>query len=110
MKPSRSLPRPISEQDCVVQSEHLEHVDNIRSLLGALNDPYASGHKIAKLVAEIPVLAARCVRRAGRTRSVEVATIEHALSLIGNRGLEAELLGVLEDLTLLKAQSTEDES
>jgi hypothetical protein len=51
---------------------------------------------------------ARRVARAARTPSLEIKSIEHAPSVLGNRGLEAELLGLLADLTFLKAKSSED--
>jgi hypothetical protein len=46
------------------------------------------------------------VRRA-RLKSIsrEVSSIEHALRVIGNKGTEQELLGVLEDLTVFKAEN-----
>src|SRR5262249_8812279 len=91
-----------SPQDCRGRPEHLQDLSKIQALLQALNDPYAH---IAKLVAGIPLLAARCVQRAlVRSPKLEVLSIDHALTLIGNKGLESELLQVLEDLTVLKAE------
>ena len=37
--------------------------------------------------------------------SREISSVEHALRIIGNKGTEQELLGVLEDLTILKAET-----
>jgi hypothetical protein len=88
--------------DCNVRPEDLKDIPQIQSLLLALNDPYAS---IGKLVGNVRVLNARCRRRA-RLKSLakEVTSIDHALAIIGNKGTEEELLGVLEDLTVLKAE------
>jgi hypothetical protein len=92
-----------TEADCRVRPEDLGEIDKIHALLRALNDPMAN---IAKLVAAVRVLSARCVRRA-RLKSIsrEVTSMEQALRIIGNKGTEQELLGVLEDLTVLKAES-----
>ena len=92
-----------SEADCRVRAADLKELDKIHALLRALNDPMAN---IARLVGAVRVLSARCVRRA-RLKSIsrEISSIEHALNVIGNKGTEQELLGVLEDLTVLKAET-----
>jgi hypothetical protein len=92
-----------TEADCRVRAEDLRELDKIHTLLKALNDPMAN---IARLVGAVRVLSARCVRRA-RLKSIsrEISSIEHALRVIGNKGTEQELLGVLEDLTVLKAET-----
>ena len=87
--------------DCRVSSEHLNDLNKIHDLLSALNDPYAN---IARLVVAIPVLSARCVARAFLRAKIDILSIDHALTLIGNKGLESELLALLEDLTVLKAE------
>jgi hypothetical protein len=98
--PSASL-RP-QANDCRVRPEDLKDIGKIQDLLTALNDPYAN---IGRLVASIPRLAARCVTRAAaRSPKLEINSIDHALTLIGNKGLEVELLALLEDMTLLKAE------
>jgi hypothetical protein len=97
--PGGSL-RP-APSDSRVRIEHLKDLDKIHELLLALNDPYAN---IGRLVASIPVLAARCATRAIERSKLEINSIDHALTLIGNKGLEAELLTLLEDLTILKAE------
>lgn len=91
-----------SEADCRVRKEDLEELPKIHTLLKALNDPMAN---IARLVGDVRVLSARCVRRA-RLKALkrEVPSIAYALSVIGNKGTEQELLSVLEDLTVLKAE------
>lgn len=92
-----------SEADCRVRPEDLSQIDEIHALLRALNDPMAN---VSELVGAVRVLSARCVRRA-RLKSIsrEISSIEHALRIIGNKGTEQELLGVLEDLTILKAET-----
>lgn len=97
-----SGPLRVSRDDCRVRPQHLKDLPKIQDLLTALNDPYAN---IGKLVAAIPVLAARCVLLAGERSKLEINSIDHALTLIGNKGLESELLTLLEDLTVLKAES-----
>lgn len=94
-------PLRVSRNDCRVRREHLKDLGKIHELLTALNDPYAN---IGKLVAAIPVLAARCVVLAGDRSKQDINSIDHALTLIGNKGLESELLTLLEDLTILKAE------
>jgi hypothetical protein len=54
------------------------------------------------LTSSSPVLTAR-VLRAARARSTSIDSLNAALQLIGNRGLEKVLLEFLEDLTSLKA-------
>lgn len=81
----------------------LECLDAVRSLLRALNDAYVSTSQIQALILDIPVLAARCVRRVGVKQAVTPEALARALTTIGNMGLEAELLGLLEDLTTCRA-------
>jgi hypothetical protein len=71
--------------------------------LAALNDQYASVSKLAMLTASSPVLTARVMKQA-KSRSKSVDSLNAALQLIGNRGLEKVLLEFLEDLTALKAE------
>jgi hypothetical protein len=79
----------------------------VRSLLSALNDAYASTTRIQTLITDIPVLAARCVRRIGQVKYDDPALLARALTDIGNMGLERELLSLLEDLTTLQADLQE---
>jgi hypothetical protein len=92
-----------SEEDCRVRPDDLREIGKIQALLRALNDPMAN---VAQLVGAVRVLSARCVRRA-RLKSIsrEITSIDHALRVVGNKGTEQELLGVLEDLTILKAET-----
>lgn len=88
-----------------VHKEDLESLEPVRHLLAALNDPYVSTTQIERLVEQIRVLSARCIRRAVQLSELEhTPSLGEALGLIGNKGLEAELLGVLEDLTILSAE------
>jgi HD-like signal output (HDOD) protein len=90
--------------DCRVQATDLKRLDLVRELLQLLNDPYVGPMKLSETITHIPVFAARCRREAAlyRPRS-EVDSIERALNVIGNRGIEKVLLEVLEDLTILKS-------
>jgi len=88
----------------------LECLDAVRSLLSALNNAYASTRQIHTLILDIPVLAARCVRRIGVKQAVTPELLERALTTIGNLGLETELLGLLEDLTTCRADLEEQQA
>lgn len=92
-----------------VQKDDLQSLDPVRRLLSALNNPYVSTTQIEQLVDEVRVLKARCVRRAIHSSELEhTPTLGEALGLIGNKGLETELLTVLEDLTILSSELTEE--
>jgi hypothetical protein len=96
------VPTDPNADDCGVRPDDLKDIPKIQSLLLALNDPYAS---IVKLVGSVRVLDARCRRRARlKALAKEVTSLDHALAIIGNKGTEEELFGVLEDLTVLKAE------
>jgi hypothetical protein len=98
-------PLTVDPADTKVQAKHLKELDRIHELLRALNDPYAAGKNIATLVSKIPILVARCVHRAAsRSSKIEINSVDHAITLIGNRGLESELFDLLEDLTMLKSK------
>lgn len=75
--------------------------------MSALNDAYASTARIQTLIGDIPVLAARCIRRIGGVKIDDPALLARALTEIGNMGLERELLSLLEDLTTLQADLQE---
>ncbi|MDX2052380.1 MAG: HDOD domain-containing protein [Polyangiaceae bacterium] len=91
-------------KECEVGRDNLNDLPTIHELLSALNDPYAPSNLIADLVFRIPVLSARCLRRANSpVRQLRRDEVAKVLTKIGNRGLEAELLQLLEDLTTLKA-------
>jgi hypothetical protein len=93
-----------------VTAADLECLDAVRSLLSALNNAYVSTNQIQTLILDIPVLAARCVRRLGVTQTVSPEVLARALTSIGNMGLESELLGLLEDLTTCRADLKEAEA
>jgi len=88
----------------------LDSIEQVKELLDVLNDAYASTERIESLVASIPCLKARCIKRAmGRLEDIDMP-LSKALPRIGNAGLEGELLTLLEDLTVLRfdAQSLAD--
>lgn len=97
----------VADVECEVHHHHLHTLGRVQALLTTLNDRYAGGAEVAPLVEQIAVLAARCVRRAERQRpDVRVRSVAHALAVIGNRGLEGEILDLLEALTVLKAEAS----
>jgi hypothetical protein len=87
----------------IVTPEDLTCLDAVRDLLSALNNAYVSTSQIQKLILDIPVLAARCMRRIGVKQQATPESLAKALTTIGNMGLENELLGLLEDLTTCRA-------
>jgi hypothetical protein len=93
-----------------VTPESLACLDAVRSLLTALNNAYVSTNQIQKLILDIPVLAARCMRRVGSKQAASAETLPPALTSMGNMGLENELLGLLEDLTTCRADLLEAEA
>ena len=97
-----------AREGCDVHASDLDDLGKIHELLRVLNDPVAARRNVATLVGSIPVLSARCVRRAsGPNPQDDEMTLDRALVLMGNRGLESELLQLLEDLTILKADLEE---
>lgn len=92
-----------------VTPESLACLDAVRSLLSALNNAYVSTNQIQKLILDIPVLAARCMRRVAGKQPPTPEGLAHALTVMGNMGLESELLGLLEDLTTCRADLLEAE-
>jgi hypothetical protein len=103
VKPDQPLaPRPT---DVEARAEHLVELGPIHDLLKALNDPCCSASKVTMLVSQIPLLAHRCVQALlARRPTQRTASLSQALALLGNRGLEAVLLQVLEDLTILRSE------
>lgn len=101
-----------TDAQCKVRPFHLKEVPKVQALLSALNDAYASSTQVAMLVERIPVLTARCVRRAVAQKPMGPRPIsfEQVLTMIGNQGLEAELLTLLEDLTITKSEMDTEES
>jgi hypothetical protein len=90
---------------CRVRPEDLNRLDQVKDLLGLLNDPYVGPFKLKECVESIPVFAARCRREAAlhRPRN-EVENVERALNVLGNRGVEKVLFELLEDMTILHAE------
>ena len=96
----------VDPSECKITLKHLAELPRITALLNALNDPLAGGKNVGKLVMAIPVLAARLVDRAlSQSRKKEIYSLDQAISMIGNRGLESELLTLLEDLTIKKSEA-----
>jgi hypothetical protein len=90
--------------ECDVTPKDLAHLEDVKKLLGALNDSYAAVETLRVHIEQIPALSARCIRRAQASHpSRKIGSLAYALALIGNRGLGSELMEFLEDLTWLKA-------
>lgn len=96
----------VDPAECKITLKHLAELPKIMELLQTLNDPMAGGKNVGKLVSKIPVLAARLVDRAlSQSRKKEIYSIDQAINMIGNRGLEMELMSLLEDLTIKKSEA-----
>jgi len=96
----------VDPSECKITLKHLSELPKIMELLHTLNDPLAGGKNVGKLVSKIPVLAARLVDRAlSQSRKKEIYSIDQAINMIGNRGLEMELMSLLEDLTIKKSEA-----
>ncbi len=105
----RTSARSSSPPAWKVQKDDLKSLEPVRRLLSALNNPYVSTTQIEQLVDEVRVLKARCIRRAIHSSELEhTPSLGEALGLIGNKGLETELLSVLEDLTILSAELSDE--
>jgi hypothetical protein len=96
----------VDPSECKITLKHLSELPKITELLQTLNDPMAGGKNVGKLVTKIPVLAARLVNRAlSQSRKKEISSVDQAINMIGNRGLETELMNLLEDLTIKKSEA-----
>ncbi|MEO7109033.1 MAG: hypothetical protein ABI183_01235 [Polyangiaceae bacterium] len=86
----------------------IERLDIIHALLSELNDPRASAASIAPFIGAFPPLRAR-IEHAFRTRrpNAQAKNLAAQLALLGNREVEAVLLELLEDLTMLRAEIEE---
>lgn len=95
----RGLPKEL-----LVTEEHIHDFEGVNQLLRTFRDPFAAGSELRKHIEEIPVLAGRLVRTARiNTGHMDLRDVGAALSLLGNKVLEQELLQFLEDLTEVKA-------
>jgi hypothetical protein len=88
-----------------ITADDLKDFGEIHGLLSVLNDPMAAGRDLAGWIEKIPKLKERLLRTA-RVRSghLDLGALGPALNILGNRGLEAELLQLLEDMTIAKAE------
>jgi hypothetical protein len=88
-----------------VQPEHVRNLGELHALLLDLNDPYASTESLTPHIAQIPLLRARCIDRAtSQAFGRQFDTLEQVMMVLGNRGLEAVLLELLEDMTIAKGE------
>ena len=86
-----------------VVEDDLRHLEVLHRILALLNDPAASATALAALVDSMPVLSARLSARF-ESRLGRAATSAGGLAALGNRVLEAVLLELLEDLTVLRSE------
>lgn len=101
----KSKPKRKEGSRLEVSDEDLENLGEIHELLRVLNDPLAAGMDLAKHIERIPPLRERILRTARiRTGHLDMQDLRPALMLLGNQGVEAELLTLLEDLTIAKAE------
>lgn len=97
--PYREAPEPEG-----VTPAHLGQLPEIHELLFALDDPHAALPRVVALSAKLRPLASRVIALAReRAPRRDVTDLTSAVSVVGNRGLEMVLLGLLEDLTILKS-------
>lgn len=101
MATKRSAKHPPNKFD--VTPEHLGDLGAIQELLFTLNDPYAAGLDLTRHIERIPLLRARLLRAARiKTGHLDLENLASALLFLGNKGLEVELLQLLEDMTIAK--------
>jgi predicted transcriptional regulator len=106
-KPPSGKQRTLRRTD--VQPEDLRYLDVLHKILRLLNEPKQSAAPLARLVEKMPVLEAR-VRRAYRPPqwytedSYGEPDVTTVLVMLGNRGFEAVLLELLEDLTVMNGE------
>ena len=87
-----------------VTEADLARLDVLHEILALLGDPQAASARLEPLCREMPPLAQRLVTVARRRLPLSsMVDVRRALAVIGNQGLERVLLGLLEDLTVLKA-------
>lgn len=96
-----SIPPPMRTEVAV---EDLRHLEVVQRILRLLNEPAASAVELARLVEEMPVLAARLGARFTARFGDRPSTPSSELTFLGNRDFEAILFQLLEDLTDLRAE------
>jgi hypothetical protein len=115
MQNVRATSRDRAPTRCDVLPEDLQKLDVLHRILRLLNDARQGAKPIAALVEELPVLEARvrraylpgADRRAERGEKGEPPATAVVLSMIGNQAFEALLLELLEDLTVLAADTAD---
>jgi hypothetical protein len=104
-KPEKKAPRKRAANPYDVTAEDLEDLDDIHGLLRVLNDPMAAGRDVGQYIEQIPRLKERILRSARlRSGHIDMKDLGPALVILGNKGLESELLQLLEDMTIAKAE------
>src|SRR5271170_4758244 len=104
VKGKRQAPEVPEESAAQVRKADLARLGVIHDLLRVLNDPLAGAQQIALHVGRLPCLRARVTRRfAERLPGRTIPSLPEQVAALGNRALEGILLGLLEDLTELRA-------
>jgi hypothetical protein len=96
-----SPPPPPPSKRREVNETDLERLDALGALLLTLNDPRASAVSVARHVRSLDVLAARIEQRFVLLQAGPPPGLTEQIALLGNRELEAILLGLLEDVVTL---------
>lgn len=98
-----------SRDAAIVSEKDLEFLPVLHELLGALNDVAAGATVIARHVERLPALRARIALAFARSHaSPTLPSVAAQLTYLGNGEIEAILLQFLEDLTILRAELSED--
>lgn len=84
----------------------LARLEAVHALLAALNDASAGAVALAALVERVSPLRARLAKRfRARFPSRALPRLPEQIAMLGNQELETALLQLLEDLTVLRAES-----
>jgi hypothetical protein len=89
-----------------VERADLEKLPVLHEILARLSDPAVSAAQLGRIVEQFPVLANR-VRIRARELNRMRPTAGESIAVLGNRGFEAVLLELLEDLTVYRAEHGE---
>ncbi len=85
-----------------VEPSDLEKLPLLHEILSLLADPAVSADQLGRVADRLPVLANR-LKEAARGLKRSRRTAGESIVVLGNRGFEAILLELLEDLTVLRA-------
>ncbi len=102
---ARAARKEALQKDSRVKAEHLTQLAVIRGILSALNDSHIGADQIARMVEAMSPLRARlALQFLGRFPDGDLPVVGEQIARLGNRELEAVLLALLEDLTILHSE------